>query len=140
MTDFHLYCPIQIRYSDIDAQGHVNNGRFLSYFEQARMQYLVKLGLWDGKSFLDLGLIVADIHLSYLAPLYLGQSIRVAIRVSRLGNKSLDFAYQIEDEQTGQVAARCETVMVAYDYHTNKSIPVPGEWRQKITAFEGFGK
>ncbi len=136
MSEFHLYCPIQIRYSDVDAQAHVNNVRFLSYFEQARMQYLVELGLWDGKAFLDLGLIVADVHVTYHAPLYLGQEIRVGIRVSRLGNKSLDFAYQIEDQQSGKVAASCETVMVAYDYHTNNSIPIPPRWREKITAFE----
>lgn len=138
MTTYNLYVPIHVRYSDLDAQGHVNNMRFLTYLEEARVRYLLELGLWDGVSFLDLGLIVADVHISYLAPIFLGEPIRVGIRATRLGNKSLTFEYQIEDEKTGQVVARCETVMVTYDYHTNSSIPIPATWREKISAFEGM--
>jgi len=40
MTDFHYYCPIDVRYGDLDPQGHVNNARFLTYFEQAELATL----------------------------------------------------------------------------------------------------
>ena len=138
MTMFNLYVPIQVRYGDIDAQGHANNVRIISYLEEARIGYLRTLDLWDGKSFQDLGLIVADVHASYLAPIHLDQKIRVGIRVVRLGNKSMHLEYQIENAETGQVAARCESVMVTYDYHTEKSIPIPPDWREKIQKFEGL--
>jgi acyl-CoA thioester hydrolase len=138
MSEYRFYCPIQLRYGDLDSQGHVNNARYLTFTEQGRVDYLLKLGLWDGVSFIDLGLIVADVHISYLAPILFGQAIQVGVRVIRIGNKSLDFEYQIEDENTGQVMARCETVMVAYDYHLLASIPVPTAWRDIISAFEGL--
>ncbi len=64
MSDFRFYYPVQVRYSDLDAQWHVNNARFLSIVESARLDYLRHLGLWDGSSFLDLGVIVADIHIA----------------------------------------------------------------------------
>jgi acyl-CoA thioester hydrolase len=140
MADFNLYVPIQVRYSDIDAQGHVNNARYLNYLEQARVQYLLKLGLWNAESFLDLGMIVADVHVSFLAPILLNQSMQVGIRATRLGNKSLTFVYQIEDARTGQVAARCETVMVTYNYHTNASIPIPPDWRERIASFDSIAQ
>lgn len=89
MLEFRLYCPIQVRFGDLDPLGHVNNARFLSYTEQARVRYLVELGLWDGVSFLDLGLIVADVHLSFLAPIVMAQAIQVGARVTRIGNKSI---------------------------------------------------
>jgi len=138
VTEFRLYCPIQVRYGDLDPQGHVNHARYLTYAEQARVSYLVELGLWDGVSFLDLGLIVADVHLTFLAPIVIGQSIQVGTRVTRIGNKSIQFEYQIEDEDTGQVMARGVTVMVAFDYRAGVSIPVPPAWREKISTFEGF--
>ena len=138
MTNFHHYCPIQVRYGDLDPQGHVNNARFLTYTEQTRMSYLIELGLWDGVSFIDLGLIVADIHMSYLSPIHLGQAIQVGVCVTRIGNKSINFEFQLEDTESKKIIAKCETVMVTYDYHTESSIPVPQTWREKIKAFEGL--
>ncbi len=138
MIPFRYHYPIQIRYGDLDPQWHVNNARFATFLEQARFSYLIELGLFDGRSFFDIGLIVADVHIAYLAPMTLTQKICVKMGVTRIGNKSLTMEYVIEDEDTGQAAARAETVMVAYDYHTNHSIPISDEWRRKIAQYEGI--
>ena len=137
MDKFNFYLPIQISYGDLDPQWHVNNARTLSYLEQSRFAYLIHLELWDGVSFLDLPMIVADVHVAYLAPIYYNQPIRVGAGISRIGNKSLTFEYTIEDSASGQVTTRAETVMVYYDYRTHTSSPVPADWRKKISAFEG---
>ncbi|MDD5368967.1 MAG: thioesterase family protein [Anaerolineaceae bacterium] len=129
---------IPIRYGDIDAQGHVNNARYLTFIEHARMVYLQELGLWDGNDFMALGLIVADAHVSYRTPILLGQTVRACVWVIRMGNKSLDFQYRLEDANRGEVFAEAHTVMVAYDYHHLRSIPIPEDWRVKIAAFEGI--
>ncbi|MDR3576665.1 MAG: thioesterase family protein [Anaerolineaceae bacterium] len=138
MPAYKYYCPVQVRYGDLDPQWHVNNAHTLTFIEQARFAYLIQLGLFDGVSFFDVGLIVADVHMAYQAPIRLTQKLRIGVRVSRLGNKSLTFDYQVEDEDTGAIMATAETVMVAYNYHTLISIPVPADWREKITAFEGL--
>jgi acyl-CoA thioester hydrolase len=135
---FRFSCPILVRYGDLDPQGHVNNARVLTYIEQARITYLQALTLWDGHSFLDLGLIVADVHVSYLAPIFLNQAVKVGMRVARLGHKSLTFEYQLEDEVTHTALAKGETVMVAFDYRQRTSIPVPEAWREKIALYEGI--
>jgi acyl-CoA thioester hydrolase len=137
MSDFKFNRPIQIRYNDLDPQWHVNNARFVSYIEQARFAYILNLGLFDGKSFFDLDLIVADNHIAYLAPIAYDQQIQVGARVTRIGNKSLNFAFQIEDTQTGKVLCTSEMVMVGYDYHAKQSKPIPALWREKISQFEG---
>jgi acyl-CoA thioester hydrolase len=138
MSDYKFYLPLQIRYGDMDAQGHLNNVRFLQYMETTRFAYLVELGLWDGKDFQALGLIVADVHVSYLAPVTILQKIRCGARVSRIGNKSLTFEYILEDVDTRQPLATGETVMVAYDYPTLTSVPVSAEWRRLISAYEAL--
>ena len=140
MTAFHLYTQIQVRYSDLDPQWHVNNARFLSYLEQARVDYIRKLELWDGQDFFSIGLIVADIHIAYLAPINLGQRVRVGIRTAHIGNKSLRFEYIVEDEDNGKTLATAETVMVAFDYRQQASLPVPAGWREKINAFESLNE
>jgi acyl-CoA thioester hydrolase len=137
MPKFNLYCPIQVRYGDLDPQWHVNNVRYLIYLEDARVAYLLQLGLWDGNSFFDIGMIVGDIHIRYLAPITLGEKIKVGICVSRIGNKSLTFEYEIVESETSKVMATAETVQVAYDYRSSATIPVPNSWREKISDFEG---
>jgi acyl-CoA thioester hydrolase len=97
MNPFNLYIPILVRYGDLDPQWHVNNSRFVTFIEQARFEYLLKAGLWDGKDFFDIGLIVADQHISYVGQIFMTQKIRVGVKVSRIGNKSLTFEYAIED-------------------------------------------
>lgn len=136
MSEFNFYCPIQVRYSDLDTQWHVNNIQFCVYLEQARMEYLLHLGLFDGKSFLDLGVIVAGLQIAYLAPIELHDQIRVGVRVSKLGNKSLTYAYRIEGLEGDPVYATAETVMVAYDFHKKVSVPVLEAWRETIAAYE----
>jgi len=136
MTKFRFYTPIDIRFSDLDPQWHVNNSRTVSFLEQARILYFKGLGLWDGKSFLQLGQILADTHISYRKPILFDQKVRVGVCVDRIGNKSLHLAYQVEDAQTGEVLATAETVNIAYDYATQSSLRVPDEWRRRITDFE----
>ena len=117
--------------------GHVNNARFLSFLEEARLAYYRHLNLFESESYLDLPLIVADIHIVYLAPISLLEKIRVGARVKRLGNKSLVFEFEIFSE-TGEVKARSETVMVAYDYHQKKTVPLADKHRRIIAKFEGI--
>jgi acyl-CoA thioester hydrolase len=138
MTDFHFFHPIEVRYGDLDAQQHVNNAKYLTYMEQARLAYAQHLGLWDGGSFADLGMIVAEIQISYRAPIHFGLPVRVGVRVSRLGNKSMTWEYRLENAQDGSPFATATSVQVAYDYREGCSIPVPEKWRTEITRFENI--
>ncbi|MDZ4158780.1 MAG: acyl-CoA thioesterase [Anaerolineaceae bacterium] len=138
MSTFTFHHPVEVRYGDLDPQWHVNNSRFLTYLEQTRYAYVKELGLFDGVSFFDFGLIVADIHIAFLAAISPNQTIQVAQRVANIGNKSIRFEYQIEDCETGKVMARAEAVMVTYDYHQAQSVTVPPQWRARIAEFEGI--
>lgn len=136
MPEFRFFKTIDVRYGDLDPQGHVNNVRYFSYIEDARVAYIRHLELWDGKSFLDVGLIVADAQLTFREPVLYGQDIRVGVRVSRLGNKSLTMDYTIQNAADGREHASGATVLVAYDYRLKKSIPLPDGWREVIRNFE----
>lgn len=138
MAEFHYYHPIEVRYGDLDPQGHLNNAKYLTYFEQARISYIAHLGLWTSGSFNDIGIILADAHVTFRSAVQFGQRVRVGVRVSRLGNKSLNMEYRLEDQDTGAELASGSTVLVAYDYRTGRTIPVPENWRRVIAAFENL--
>ena len=139
MSDYRFYYPIEVRYGDLDPQGHVNNAKHLTYFEQARIHYMIELGLFTrDQSFMQIGVIVADVHITYLEPIYFGQNIKVGVHAAKLGSKSMTWEQNIVDTDTDREAARGEVILITYDYKDEKTIPVPQAWRERITAFEGL--
>jgi acyl-CoA thioester hydrolase len=139
MSDFRFYHPIEVRYGDLDPQGHVNNAKHLTYFEQARVAYMIELGLFTkDQSFMEIGVILADVHITYFAPIYFGQNIKVGVHVAKFGNKSMTWEQNILDGDTGKEVAKGEVIIVTYDYKEGKTIPIPQEWRERIIEFEGL--
>ena len=137
MKDFNFYYPVEVRYGDLDPQGHVNNAKYLTYFEHARTHYKRQMGLFNKEqSFLDVGVILADIHITFQAPIQWGRKLIVGVRTSELRNKSMVVEQCILDADTGDVYATGEVVLVAYDYHQGKTIFIPDDWRGKISSFE----
>jgi acyl-CoA thioester hydrolase len=137
MSEYNYYYPIEVRYGDLDPQGHVNNAKYLTYMEQARVGYIRRLGVWKGDSFLDIGIILADARVTFRSPILFGMDVRVGVRVTKLGNKSLTMQYRLENGVAGLELATGESVLVAYDYRSAQTIPVPGEWRAAIRELEG---
>lgn len=138
MTDFYFYHLIEVRYGDLDPQGHVNNAKFLSYMEQGRVFYLKQLKLWEGGSFMNLGIILADVQITFRKAIQFGDPVRVGVGISRIGNKSMTSEYRIEDERDASEFATGTSVLVAYDYHNHRSVPIPEEWRKAILQYEGL--
>ena len=137
MMHFNFFHPVEVRYGDLDPQGHVNNAKHLTYFEQARIAYMIELRLFTkDQSFMEIGIILADVHITYLAPVYFGEQIKVGVHAAKLGNKSMTWDQNIVDAKTGKELAKGEVVMVTYDYKEEKTINLPHEWREKIKAFE----
>jgi acyl-CoA thioester hydrolase len=137
MPEFRFHHLLEVRYGDLDPQGVVNNATYLTYFEQARVQYLVQLGLFSvDQSFLEIGVIVADVHVAYYAPLLWGVPVKAGVRTAKIGNKSMTVDQCVVNDGTDLVYASGTVILVAYDYLQRKSIPVPEEWKQKIGGFD----
>ncbi|MBN2045682.1 MAG: acyl-CoA thioesterase [Anaerolineales bacterium] len=131
MIEFKFFHPVAIRYADLGTRQHVNNARYLSFLEDARIAYGKRLGLS-----VNVGVIIVDIHITYHKPAFLDDQIKVGVRVSYIGNKSLTFEHCIVDLEEKTLYASAETVLVAYDYQDDLTIPVPESWREAIAAFE----
>jgi acyl-CoA thioester hydrolase len=139
MSEFRFYYPIDVRYGDLDPQGHLNNAKYLTYFEQGRIRYFVELGLFEpGQSFMDIGVIMAEASVTFHAPVEYGDRVKVGVRFGKLGNKSMRVEQGILHAGSGEVLASGYIILVAYDYHARKTIPIPDVMREKIAEFEGL--
>jgi len=138
MDDFRFKTQLEVRYSDLDAQGHLNHARYFSFMEQARFKYIMALGLWqpdETPDFQGVRQIVAEAACTYKRPVQLDEIVEVWVRTSHIGNKSLIMEYRLTVNETEVAIGR--TVQVAYDYAASKSIPIPAAWRTAVEAFEG---
>jgi len=138
MREYRYHHMIEVRYGDLDPQGHVNNAKFFTYVEQARISYVIHLGLWEGKSFFDIGFILAEARLTFNSAIHFGQKPQVNVRVSRMGKKSLTMEYLLLDAESGEKFASGESILVTYDYRSQTTIPIPDRWRKVIAEFEGI--
>jgi acyl-CoA thioester hydrolase len=138
MPDYRFFHSMEVRYGDLDPQGHLNNAKYLTYFEQARVCYWTELGLLaKDQSFAEIGVIIADIHIKYEAPVFWGSAVKIGVRTARIGNKSLTVEQCALDETEARRYATGETVLVAYDYGRHETMLVPADWRVRIARFEG---
>jgi acyl-CoA thioester hydrolase len=135
---YKLSVPIQVRFRDTDAMGHINNAVYLSYLEVARTEYWHRvIGV---ASYNDVDFVVARIEIDFLAQARIEDEIDVWIRVSAMGTKSFRFVYEIVRRRDRQVIVRAETVQVMYDYATQRSKPLSDTQRQKMLEFEESGE
>lgn len=135
MSEFKVEVPIQLRFVDTDALGHVNNANFLSYCEMARVAYFDRV-MGDVIDWKAQGIILARTEMDYRAPLFLKDKPTVGVRCSRIGNKSFVMTYRVAEN--GKVFAEGNTVMVCYNFLEDHPIPMPDAWKQKMAAFDGL--
>ncbi|MBZ0277427.1 MAG: acyl-CoA thioesterase [Anaerolineae bacterium] len=137
LEKFRHRVPIEVRFGDLDAMGHVNNAKYLTYLETARIRYVHEVCA-PHTTWADMSMILAKVTIEYKAPLVYGDAVEAWTRVSRIGNKSFEVEHIITRlvEGSPEVAATCSSTLVAFDYHANRSIPLPDSWRERILAYE----
>ncbi len=137
LEEFKCVTRLKVRFSDLDAMGHVNNATYLSYLEEARIEYFGCSVGFPGSS-LDFGAVVARIDISYLRPIELGDKVNIFSKMYEMGEKSFDLRHVIQAERNGElfVAALASTKLVAYDYRKKESLQIPDSTREKIENFE----
>jgi len=135
--DFRHSTPVQVRFRDIDAFGHVNNAVVSTYVELARVSYLRDVLRLDPVGPANrMPLILGMIKIDYESPIFLADAVRVGSRVDWIGRSSIHMSHQLAAE-SGRDLARAASVLVAYDYAQARPMAVPDDWRTLLAAHEG---
>jgi acyl-CoA thioester hydrolase len=121
---------IQMRFSDLDAMGHVNNAVYLTYCELARTQFYMKHAF--KRSLHDIDFILAHADIDYIAAAEWGDRIEISVWPSKIGESSFTLSYEIWDRTSDRLLAKSSSVQVSYDYDTKKTKPIPPEFRAML--------
>jgi acyl-CoA thioester hydrolase len=125
---------IVVQWGEMDALGHVNNARFFTWFESARIALFQRIGVATSQP-ADIGPILATTTCDFLKPVVYPATLTVTAKVSRVGETSLGMEYEVRDAgDESQIYARGSSVAVLIDYRTMKKVFVPEEIREAIAA------
>ena len=132
--EFSFSAPVQVRFSETDMFGHVNNTVPIAYFEFARIEYMKELGLmqrWlegDGELFT----VIADMQVDYTQQVYFDEMLDVFVKIASVGRSSIDIHYWVVNAN-GKTCFTGRGAMVQISKATGKGHPWTAE---EIELFE----
>jgi len=133
---FNHTTPIQLRFNDFDALGHVNNSVYFSFYDLGKTSYFNEV-LPDVSVSREVGVVIGHIEVSFLLPVYPEEQVAVETAVIEIGNKSFKLLQHLIDVETNEVKCICQTVMVCFDAKTKTTHPITDQWRMAMAEFEG---
>ena len=133
---FKFSATTRVGFSDTDAQGIVYYGRYMPYFDHARVEYHRALDLMDVEG--DAEFVMRATTVDYLAPARFDDLIEVNCRVARIGRTSVTYelaAYKGGEELLMVTASQA---LVLVDLEHKRACPIPASWRRAVEEFEGL--
>ena len=127
-TDTPLFvATISVRWRDLDAFNHVNNSNYLTYLEEARLQWLQHVRDWFSEQAMP---VLAASNLHYRHPIAWPATLHIELRCTRLGGSSITLAHRIIDaDDANCLYSDGDVVMVWMNPATGKSTALPGSIR-----------
>jgi acyl-CoA thioester hydrolase len=142
--EFRYRHPIEIRYNDTDALGHVNNATYFSYFEMARGGYYTEVVGHPFGTGPDAGkrtFVIAEAHITYRLPAFYGEPLFCAVRVGWVSRSAFNLEYRVEVEASAlgqaRVVADGSTVQVFYDLERGRPMRTPADLVRDLADYEG---
>lgn len=121
---------IQVRFSDFDALGHINNLSYLAYCDLGKAMYFIdRLGEYSIRA---VSAAIVHIESDFSAPTLMGEPLRVDTRPLRMSERSLTLEQMVYNPDTGIVKCRVLTVMAGMDLATQTSAPLTDRLRAAI--------
>ncbi len=125
---------VTVRFSECDGLGHVNNGMYYTYMEEAREEIFrifnpsMKLESWN--------LIVVSTRCDYLRQVGFAEKLTIYTWISRLGNSSFTVEHAFSNQKNEWVA-RGQAVLIGYDYEANQASPLSEAIQETLNAHRG---
>ena len=135
---FKFSAQTRVGFSDTDAQGIVYYGRYLPYFDLARVEYHRNLGLLG----MDIGeegeeFVMRALTIEYLAPAVFDDLIEVYVRMARIGRTSVTYEFAAYRARDDELLVTASQTLVLVDLDERKPVPIPDAYKEAIRAFEG---
>ncbi len=133
---FKQTTPLQLRFSDIDRLGHLNNSVYFAFFDLGKVDYFETLS-GQNIELLPEDMVVASVTVDFMSPVFPHEPIEVRTSVVELGNKSFRIFQRIVNVENELVKCQATTIMSGFDMHNNCAKEIPELWKEAICRFEG---
>jgi acyl-CoA thioester hydrolase len=136
-TDFPFRHRLRVRWAEVDRQGVVFNGHYLTYFDIGIFEYWRAAGIAYPECVATMAadLFVVKTLVNYHAPAGYDDWLDVAVRVERLGHSSIVFMLEIRRGDERIVSG--EVIYVTADPAQRKSVPLPALLRDAVVKLQG---
>lgn len=134
--EFRHIMELQVRFSDIDIFGHVNNGAYLSMMDLAKATYYAEVGALEFTAE-SIRAVVVNINCNFYSPAYFGEPLAVATAVKSVSERSFVIEQRLFNRETGDVKCTSHTVLAGFDPATAKSAPIAPELVARFESYEG---
>jgi len=132
-ADGWAFCHVdRIRFGDVDAMRHLNNVAALSFFEDARVQYLSQLIGNDPTTRRGFGLIFAELRVNYRAPAFFDEEIRTCVKPAEVARSSVRLAFEMRVVDDERLVAEGYGTVVGYDYAAGRAMALPEPFKSAL--------
>ena len=132
---FNYTYPIQIRLSDLDPLGHVNNGVQFFYYDLGRIHYLETL-VGSPISWITIDMVVVHTACDFMHSIRDKEHIAVQTKITELGNKSVRMIQRIINTDNQEIKGTCFTILSGFDRENDCSKVISEAFKQKARVFE----
>lgn len=149
------WARVEVRYSDLDIQGHVNNALYLTYFEQGRVSFFDalrrlaprKTAAGDaaehgaGLTPDDITFVIVEASCSYKRPIAGLASVHVGVGTARVRHAALEMVYAVCDRPGGEgtLHATGSTLVASVDLATGRPKALPAWTREALERMGAYG-
>jgi len=136
---FAFSTEFKVRYAEIDGQKVVFNSRYLEYTDVAATEFWEWTGIAAalGPVWTDTEFHVRRAEVDYLRPFVWGDTVRVWVRIERIGNSSMTQRYEMENVASGELHCTVDMIIVNVHLPTGKPAPIDDAVRQFIGKLPG---
>ncbi|WP_082968585.1 acyl-CoA thioesterase [Perlucidibaca aquatica] len=125
--------PTKVHWGDMDALGHVNNVVYFKYLENTRLTMMESMGIFPRLFEEGTGLVIADAHCRYKAPVVYPDTLHIGVRAELIGEDRVRFHYALFSESLQRVAAEAETIQVCVSPQTGRKTAMPEWFRESLS-------
>lgn len=130
---FSFSIPINIRFSETDMFGHVNNVSPFIYFEEARIEFLKSLGLFDTLNDENGIPVAADLQCDYHHQMFFNDKLELYVKVNHIGNTSIDVHY-MGVNQDAKICLTGRGRLVYVSPITGKPVPLNNQMKENLMS------
>ncbi|MEM5787839.1 MAG: thioesterase family protein [Syntrophobacteraceae bacterium] len=136
LEDFPVIIDVAVAWGEMDSFKHVNNTVYFRWFESSRIAYFRRIGLWELREATGIGPILSSAQCRFRIPLTFPDTVSIGARVKEIGEDRLIMECRVVSHSYSRVAAEGNSVIVIYNYNSQRKASVPAEVKKSILDLE----